>query len=301
MTTDDVDPVADAEARIQRLERRLDRERRARLEAEEIAEAGMRSLYEANQALDRRILERTQELHQALQTAESANNAKSWFLSQMSHQINTPLNGLMGMLELLASEFSDEQAREWHGSAMRSARRLQRLTTRLISYVELERVDLLARSEARPLSVVLGHVHERWHGPCLRAGQLLAIELQPGSDVLIPSPPELDLLFDELMSNVVEHATAGSVTLWGGRHDDEDRAVIRIQDPGPGVDQRIIARAHSLSAEADQSQRGDDPVNLGFALVDRIASGLGAQWGPVGNAQSAIAISLPVVAESPIG
>lgn len=298
MTEADGEAV-DYPAVIKRMERRLDRERRAREEAEQIAEAGIRTLYDTNQELDQRILERTAELNQALEVAEEANSAKSRFLGQMSHQINTPLNGLMGMLELLSSELTDEQALQWHASAMRSARRLERLTTRLITYVELENVDLQTRGTPRLLSDVLDGVHERWRVPCLRAGQLLTIEMLPGVDTSLPGPPEIDLLFDELLSNTVEHADSGAVTVAakagaGGAGGAE--VVIEIQDPGPALDPTIIERVHRFRVAPNQTQIGDETVNLGLALVDRIVTGLDGTWGPADDGRSAMILRLPVVA-----
>jgi len=284
----------DLAARVARLERRLDRERRARTDAEQIAEDGLRSLYDANQELDQRILERTAELHQALDIAKAASDAKSVFLGQMSHQINTPLNGLLGMLELLASELPDTQSKEWHASATRSARRLERMTTRLITYVQLENADLLQRGSARQLSDVLSGLHDRWHGLCLRAGQLLAVELSPGADCAVHSPRELDLLFDELLSNVVDHAGSGAVTIAGRRTD--GYAIVEIGDPGPGLDPEIVASAHNLNASRDQSNQADSQIHLGLALVDRIAAGLGASWEPAPDGRSAVVVTMPIVA-----
>ena len=286
----------DYEQTIRRLERRLDRERRARREAEEIAEAGLRSLYAANQELDRRILERTAELHEALADAESANDAKSAFLGQMSHQINTPLNGLLGMLELLAKELTDSQTEAWHASAMRSARRLERLTTRLIAYVELENADLVG-SERRQLRAVLSAVHDRWHGACLRAGQLLSVEVQPNTDVPVAAPVELDLLFDELLSNAVEHAGPGAVRVSSQLGQIPGTVIVLVSDSGPGVDPELIEESHLLAATPNQTSQGDRYVNLGFALVDRIVTGLGGSWRSNSDAGSAIEITLPIIDE----
>ena len=67
-----------------RLERRLERERRARADAERIAEDGLRALYDANRSLDRRIAERTRELEDATRRAEAASNARGAFLAHIS-------------------------------------------------------------------------------------------------------------------------------------------------------------------------------------------------------------------------
>ncbi|MFM8337155.1 MAG: hypothetical protein ACKODK_16475, partial [Opitutaceae bacterium] len=71
----------DPSLRIQQLEKRLERERRAREEAENIAERATRDLYERIQELERIRVQ----LSEAKEQADRANQAKSAFLANMSH------------------------------------------------------------------------------------------------------------------------------------------------------------------------------------------------------------------------
>lgn len=288
----DGDVEADAAATIARLQRRLDRERRARNEAFGIAERGLRSLYDANQELDRRIEERTEQLRDALTAAENASQAKSVFLGQMCHQLNTPLNGLLGMLELLSADTRDTQSQEWYNSALRSARRLERLTTRLATYVALEDRDLRSNAPRQALSDVLASVHDRWHGPCLRAGQLLTVTADaPGAELL--AGVELDIMFDELLSNVVAHAGPGAATL-DAKSELHGLVTFRLTDSGPGPSESDFAGVHGLAAEPQQTTKADAAVSLGLALIDRIVAGLGGTWSVGGPGTGQVTIVLPM-------
>lgn len=58
-------------------------------------------LRELNAELEARVLARTAELNQAREEAELASHAKSAFLAAMSHEIRSPMNGVIGMVDVL--------------------------------------------------------------------------------------------------------------------------------------------------------------------------------------------------------
>ena len=69
----------------------------------------MKSKKSAEQALklNQRLEEKQQELHNALVEAQSANKSKTSFLNNMSHDIRTPINGIIGMLTILEKGGND--------------------------------------------------------------------------------------------------------------------------------------------------------------------------------------------------
>jgi signal transduction histidine kinase len=94
----------DQSAAIERLERRVAREKAARLQAEAITERVTSDRWDVQQQLEHKLALRTAELDAARRTAAEAVNEKEHILSEMSHNLRTPLTALFFLAESLCEE-----------------------------------------------------------------------------------------------------------------------------------------------------------------------------------------------------
>ncbi|MDH4074804.1 MAG: HAMP domain-containing histidine kinase [Acidimicrobiia bacterium] len=283
-------PVDDAE--LARLRRRFARERAARHEAEAIAEEGIRRLYEANRDLDAQVAERTAELERARRQAEQASRAKSQFLAHVSHEVRTPLNGIRGMLELLAGVELRGDQQTWVASARSSADRLARLFDRLLRYVELDGLEATHGADRAPVDDVLDRLAERWRLRAAAARQLLSVEVSVSSQTMVVAPDVVEVALDELMHNAVVHAVPGALRLIC-RHDDAAMR-IGVVDQGPGFSPGVIAHGDALEPN-DVTTRGDGGTGLGIAVAARAAIAVGGRLVVEDTAEggSAVWLELP--------
>ncbi len=246
---------SDAEAR---LERRLARERAARLEAEQIAEKGLRDLYLANQNLDHLVTARTLELQSARIELERSAMRRESFLASLSRQVRTPLNGVVGMLDLLEGHLADPQGRSYVSSARDSAGDLLKLFSRLILFVDLDDGGRVEPAEVE-LSATLANINDRWSREALASGQLLFVENRTPTDTVVFTIGEhLELLLGELIDNAISHSGPGSLTLDAELGD--ETVVLRLTDPGGGGESTMV----------------DEFDGMGLALSERLAATIGA-------------------------
>jgi len=188
-------------------------------------------------ALQMEIDERKQaqvELQRAKEAAEAANRAKSEFLANISHEVRTPMNGIIGMTGLvLDSELNSEQ-REYLGMVKESADSLLALLNDILDVsrieagkFELERVDFDLRQNLNEATRILA----------IRAQQKgLKLDLEVSGDVpdiFEGDPIRLRQILINLVGNAIKFTEQGGIRLEVRTLSDLDTS-----QPEAGIDDR---------------------------------------------------------------
>lgn len=279
------DDRPDGDERVAQLQKRYDRERKARLEAESIAESGMRALYDANVDLDRRIAERTEELEQARATAEAASLIKSDLLQGLSHEMRTPMNGILGMLELLSDEVTSAQHRLWIDTATTAAKGLNRTLARLVEAMALD--EAAAQAADVEVEQVLQQTANHWGPGFLKSAKLLTTDFDlPAGLTIRTANRAFGRALDELLLNAMHHGDPGAVrytaALETGGAVCDRCLVVGVEDAGPGLSndrrQDLMSPIFERRTRTTSTAEGGG-LQLGLLLVARASFALGGSWG----------------------
>ncbi|WP_127346190.1 sensor histidine kinase [Pseudidiomarina mangrovi] len=95
-------------------------------------------LQQANDLLEERVQERTEQLEIALHSASAASNVKSQFLANMSHEVRTPLHGVLGLTEILLADPSAEQFHDKLELIEQSGRHLLSIVDDILDFAKTE-------------------------------------------------------------------------------------------------------------------------------------------------------------------
>jgi signal transduction histidine kinase len=255
---------------IRRLERRVERERRARHAAEQIAERGMRDLWLANQELESRVAERTVDLERSLRAARMASEAKEAFLAELGHELATPLHAVLGLLELIDKDKLAGEDRARVEQAAISARQLADLLFGLVELAGAEGSVTSDEIETVTPTVWLDQLVEPWTRRAAAAGQLLVPTCTAPARPIAAPWDRLRQVADLLLDNAVVHAGPGILRV-ELEIDGSGAVVCAVVDSGPGLDE------HQLDAATEPFVRFGERgrLGIGLALASRLTQAAG--------------------------
>jgi PAS domain S-box-containing protein len=228
---------------------------------------------------------RTEELQLAKEAAEVASRAKSIFLANISHELRTPMNGIMGLGEMVKRRVSEPKVRELLDRQSESAERLLNLLNDLIEIASIEADQLVLKQDSFLLPDFLEPLLTQPRENAARKGLAFVVDLAP---MLREHPLHGDALrlghvLSNLLSNAVKFTDAGSVqlsvrestSLTGQR-----MVCFAVIDSGIGIAFEDQQRIFALFEQGDgSSTRKYGGTGLGLALSRKLVEMMGGSIG----------------------
>ena len=276
-----------SEEDIQRLQRRADRERAARKQAEQLLEEKSLALFQSNQQLqllaanlENQVRERTLELEMALQKAEAGTRAKSDFLAMMSHEIRTPLNGIIGTADLLAHAALNQEQEELVRMVRRSGDTLLVLINDILDFSKIEAGKLELDPQEFSLTDEIHSILGLHQALAEERGLELIADLAPDLPArIVADSTRLRQICGNLISNAIKFTHHGTITLraFARQHDNAQvRIHFEVVDTGIGMSAEGLSRLFQPFAQADSSTtRKYGGTGLGLAICTRLAQAMG--------------------------
>jgi two-component system sensor histidine kinase RpfC len=223
-------------------------------------------------------------LTRATEEARRANAAKSTFLANMSHEFRTPLNGIVGMSELLTTTRLSTEQRECATVIQTSAKTLLGLIEDVldISAIEvgkLRRVDVDFR-----LDDLLDALRVMLQPAANGKGVLFEIRVAPGTPTSLHGDANhLRQILINLVSNAIKFTEEGSVFIevsQRGRNESSSTLLFSVRDTGVGIPAEAQARIFNAFEQADSGHgRRFGGSGLGTTIAKSLTELLGGRIG----------------------
>jgi signal transduction histidine kinase len=269
-------------------QRRFQRERRARKQAESLLEIKSRELFQANvelrklnESLEERVRKRTAELAEARDRALEASRAKSAFLANMSHELRTPLNAIIGYAEMLEEDAEDlgmEQAGQDLGKIQTAGRHLLELINGILDLSKVEAGKMQLYLERFQI-VDLLHVVEATVAPLMQKnGNEFKVEAPEDLGEMVGDMAKVRQVLTNLLSNAAKFTKQGEVTLSAREETEDGRAfiVFDVSDTGIGLSQEQQDLVFRPFTQADSSTtRKFGGTGLGLTIGVRFCELMG--------------------------
>jgi two-component system sensor histidine kinase/response regulator len=221
------------------------------------------------------VIERTQDLRDALVAAQSANRAKGEFLATMSHELRTPLTYIIGMSATLLrwslGELSPRQ-RDYLNTIHTSGEHLLSLINDILELSKLESGRLVLEVRPFSLSSLSRQSMDAFRAEAMANGLEVSLDLKipPDQDIFVADPRRIRQILSNLISNAIKFTPRkGKVTLRVRR--DQNAALFHVEDTGIGIPEG----AQSLLFQKFQQlenvrQREYQGTGLGLALTKQL-------------------------------
>ena len=225
-------------------------------------------------------LEIEREIERArLESLQESLKGKSEFLSRVSHELRSPLQGVVSALDVIEERFTKDAAQAELLSRIRRGATV--LNTQLRDLLTLARGDV-GKMEINPMPFEVGElvasVAREVRAEAEAKGLALVVDAPAEPIFVVADPARIDQVLTNLLTNATRHTKVGTVRLTLHPYDGAQGCLrFEVSDTGPGIDKERIPTLFDPYTRFGEITRKGDGAGLGLAIVRSVLQFLGGK------------------------
>lgn len=214
----------------------------------------------------------------AILSSARAHRAKSDFLANVSHEVRTPMNGVLGMADLLLGTPLEQEQREYAGIIAESARLQLAILNDILDSAKMESGKLTLEPAPFSPRAVLDEVRTAYHGVAAAKGLEIQLKLTSIPNCALGDALRLRQVISNLVNNAVKFTEHGfiSVEAVGIGYGSEQKILFAVSDTGMGISAEAQLHIFDEFTQADTSTtRSFGGTGLGLSICRNLVSLMG--------------------------
>lgn len=222
-----------------------------------------------------------EEVNAALLKARRANSAKTDFLSRMSHDIRTPLNGIIGMTYIASEQENPAETRECLAKIDTSSKFLLGLVNDILDMTKAESGKIELRTEPYVFKDFITYLDAVIRPQCEVKNLKFKIDADAAPDkAIVADPLRINQIFFNLLSNAVKFTPEGGEILYRQRETMLENGKIRLKseviDNGSGMSEEFQKHLFEpFTQESRHDIRDSGGSGLGLSIVRKLVDLMG--------------------------
>ena len=223
-------------------------------------------------------------LAQEREKAETANQAKSAFLANTSHEVRTPLNGILGMAQLLKQDNLAPAQLERVETILDSGNTLLGVLNDVLDLSKIEAGHLELAPAPHDLAHAIRNGVKLWQGKATESGLTLTLDIDPCAEaVFMFDPVRLRQCLSNLLSNAIKFTHEGGVEIEvnispqsSPQDGNQNMVTIRVRDSGIGLSEEAQQRLFQPFSQANRNISAEyGGTGLGLNITRQLAEMMG--------------------------
>ncbi|MBI3440069.1 MAG: HAMP domain-containing histidine kinase [Proteobacteria bacterium] len=263
-----------------------------------LAVANFRAVVAQSSSLLVTAANRTRDALEARAVAEEVSLSKSEFIANVSEELRSPLNTIIGYSELLiesAQDRGDDGAATDNKHVLEAAQRLQTLIDNILRLAAIDADRLRVIVDECDLKGLVRDAVIAFAPMAEANGTRILVDDQVEPGLWLTDGHKLDMCVRNLLSNATRFTSKGAITISVSRRDVDRRCWLRLQvkDTGAGLEAGRLERVF----DAFHGSGDDEGLGLGLTVTHRLARLLGGELSAASEAEGGACFTLDIPAD----